>query len=167
MACSRTALPDLSAERGLLRSVVQQTRGKPSVQHVLPRAQALVTTNLCAELGTDGVGVLRWFRHVGDAPESHGASDWCRDIKPGDVSHLPTGVHGGWIESAGGVGTVVPCPTLQPFRAPRHDYCLRMTPHAQAPADEIVWQPGVLLIANEAHIENFHHANRDTLFLQS
>ena len=55
--------------------------------------------------------------------------------------------------------------TLQPYGAPRHDYCLRTAPHALAAVDESVWVRGRLLIANEAHIENFHHANRDSLFL--
>lgn len=161
-ACQQVPSPASSSSvehNVVLDAMGGRTASQISQQHVLPFEQILLTTNLCADVDVRTGAALRWYRHK---PKGYVAqpSDWCRDQKPGQRTRFTTHVHAAWNGSA---GISVPCSTLQPLNVLRHDYCLKATPFDTAPSDA-VWKAGVALIGSEAHIENFHHANRDTLF---
>ena len=156
-----------NAESSDVRSFIGRARaGAASEQRVFGAEQLIVTTNLCAELEPqtrrNTTIVRRWFRHS-PSPRLEHKSDWCQDTRKGQRTAHQTGVHSSWVETEQNVGIGVPCALLQASRVIRHDYCVNM-PFGAAPEGEALWRRGLFLLGNEPHLENFHHANRDTLF---
>jgi hypothetical protein len=139
------------------------SQSAPSAQEIFAEEKAIVTTRTCFNHS-----VRKWFRWMGaDAQPPRGAKSACGEsgtpLTPrGAVTTLLTGTHGLWIEAGDLLHTAglgVPC------KVRRHDYCLPAARFAHAPPSETIWRRGITLVANEIHTDNFHHFNRDMLFI--
>jgi hypothetical protein len=147
-----------------------------SRQHLDATAKAIVTTKACAKLNDAKTDVKGWFRWMPSSDSNLGHMSAASTCSEGGAPHTArgslaklrlTGVHGAWAEAGealpdAGVGR--PCAALQQQRVRPHDYCLPMARFAHAPANETIWH-GVALVGNERHTDNFHHFNRDMLFV--
>lgn len=176
--CSRPAeegVATVTAPRQPVVDFVRRSASQPgaaSEQIVLPADQVIVTSKVCAETLKNG-GVRSWFRWAphawsgGDSSSSACTSGGTPPGPRGALSGLRTGIHGAWSEGEAvpEAGLGVPCTSLQQRRLRRHDYCLPASKFAHAPPNETLWRRGATLVGNELHIDNFHHFNRDALFV--